>query len=152
MAGKGQTFTTGEFSSLTGIPAPTISKMIRSGEIKAKKISGKWMISESQLEVKSVRKAGAQRCEVPASKKVPPPKRPQKAKEETPRRSPPKPSPAQSTVYTVEEFSQMTYLTPFGVIEYLKKGRIKGRQDDQGNWVVDAVSLQEPGLKHLIRA
>ena len=64
----------------------------------------------------------------------------------------PKKTPAQKKkTYSVAEFSEMTYLTPKGVNEWLKQGKLKGEKDEKDNWLVDAASLQLPIMKKLIR-
>ncbi len=54
-------------------------------------------------------------------------------------------------MYTVAEFAGMTYLTEFGVKEWLKQGRLNGQQVAGGDWQVDAASLELPGVKRLVR-
>ena len=64
----------------------------------------------------------------------------------------PKKTPAQKKkTYSVAEFSEMTYLTPKGVNEWLKQGKLKGEKDEKGNWLVDAASLQLAFMEKLIR-
>ena len=53
--------------------------------------------------------------------------------------------------YSVAEFSAMTYLTDFGVMDWLKKGRIKGIQDETGEWRIDAANLEITNIKRLLR-
>ena len=53
--------------------------------------------------------------------------------------------------YTIAEFATLTYLTKFGVKEWLKIGRLTGRQAPGGEWLIDAANLQLPVLKHLVR-
>ena len=43
--------------------------------------------------------------------------------------SPKDPEPS-SKAYSIAEFSQMTYLTDFGVEDFLKKGRLNGASGD----------------------
>jgi len=45
----------------------------------------------------------------------------------------------------------MTYLTLKGVNEWLKQGKLKGRKDAKGKWLVDAASLELPFMEKLIR-
>ena len=52
---------------------------------------------------------------------------------------------------TVAEFSGMTYLTEFGVMEWLRQGRLSGRQLAGGEWKVDAANLEKPAVKRLVR-
>jgi hypothetical protein len=53
--------------------------------------------------------------------------------------------------YSVSEFSAMTYLTDFGVMDWLKKGRLKGMQDETGEWRIDAANLEITNIKRLLR-
>jgi hypothetical protein len=71
-----------------------------------------------------------------------------------PKRAPAKPkktSPQIKKAYSVSEFSEMTYLTPYGVNEWLKQGKLQGKKDNKGNWQVDPASLQLPIMKKLVR-
>ena len=45
----------------------------------------------------------------------------------------------------------MTYLTEFGVRDWLKKGLLKGTRSEDGEWYVDAASLENPNIKRLLR-
>jgi excisionase family DNA binding protein len=58
MATPSKSMTTSEFAKATGIPAATISKLIREGKLKAKKEGKTWMIPQSQLAAKVVRELG----------------------------------------------------------------------------------------------
>jgi hypothetical protein len=53
--------------------------------------------------------------------------------------------------YSVSEFSSLTYLTEYGVLEFLKKGRLQGVRDEKGQWRLGADNLRNPGMRHLIR-
>ena len=53
--------------------------------------------------------------------------------------------------YTLDEFSAMTYLTPFGVQQWLKQGRLKGSRDDKGQWRVDGSNLMNGDIRRLLR-
>ena len=53
--------------------------------------------------------------------------------------------------FTVDEFAAMTYLTPWGVVDWLKTGRLKRVVDADGNWTVDAGCLEHPDIKRLLR-
>ena len=163
MAKKIERLTTGEFSKLTGVPAATVTKLIRDGKLKAVKEAGKWMIAKSQSKLK-ILKEHAKPLKPAANKTVKPKKAPAEVKKakpkpaETPSRSKsaavkPKPSPALGggKTYTVPEFSALTYLTDFGVIAWLKQGRLQGSMDDTGQWRVAASSLDLPTVKRLMR-
>jgi len=151
MAKESQLLTTGEFASRAGIATSRVSKLIREGKIKAEKKSGKWMISLDQLDANALQE--------PAKKaKTAPKKKTAKAgagvKKST---SPAKKKPADKTpagggkTYTVAEFAAMTYLTEKGVQEWLQQGRLSGRKNDQGQWLIDAANLEAPDVKRLVR-
>ncbi len=76
MATPSKSMTTSEFAKATGIPAATISKLIREGKLKAKKEGQGWMIPQSQLSAKVVRELGK------------PPKPPKAKKPSTPAAAP----------------------------------------------------------------
>ena len=159
MAKKPKMRTTSEFSKLSGISVSTLNKWIRDKKIKGEKQSGKWMIGEDQLKSKAVRDfagarpasraAGAKKKSAkPAKKLVAVAKKPLKSS--TPGKTPKKP-PAGAKTYSVDEFSAMTYLTDFGVRQFLKRGRLKGEIDAGGTWKVYAENLLDPLIKHLVR-
>jgi hypothetical protein len=54
-------------------------------------------------------------------------------------------------MYTVAEFAAMTYLTELGVTEWLRLGRLSGRQAAGGEWQVDAANLEVADVKRLVR-
>jgi excisionase family DNA binding protein len=149
MAKKSELLTSGEFAVRAGIPAATVSKLIRDGKIKAYKTAGRWMISPSQL--KAVQEIS--KSEKPSPKKKP--LKPIQKKTSAPVEKPPAPearAPAATPKsYTVAEFAAMTYLTEFGVKEWLKKGMLTGRQDESGTWQIDAANLEVPNVKRLVR-
>ncbi|KPJ76960.1 MAG: hypothetical protein AMJ54_09855 [Deltaproteobacteria bacterium SG8_13] len=159
MAKKSKMVTTSEFSKLSGITVSTLNKWIRDKKIKAEKQSGRWMIGEDQLTSKAVRQfggakpvtaaaGGKKKSSKPAKKPASAARQPLKAAK--PKKTPKKPS-AGAKTYSVDEFSAMTYLTDFGVREFLKKGRLKGEIDEGGNWKVSAENLLDPLIKHLVR-
>ena len=53
--------------------------------------------------------------------------------------------------YTIEEFSAMTYLTPFGVERYLKQGRLSGTKNASGQWLVHRTNLDKAEIQRLVR-
>lgn len=159
MAKKSTMLTTTEFSQLSGVSASTLSKWIREKKIKAKKQSGKWMIGEDQLKTKAVRDfsgSGSAKAAAGGKKKSPKPAKKladvaKKSKETAkPDKSPAKP-PTGSKTYSVGEFSELTYLTDFGVRQFLKQGRLKGEIDSGGTWKVFAENLHDPLIQHLVR-
>lgn len=56
-----------------------------------------------------------------------------------------------SNKYSIEEFSSMTYLTPFGVERFLKEGRLSGCKDASGQWQVDGSNLDREDIQRLVR-
>ena len=130
-------FTTQQFAERASVSPSTVSKWLRDGKIKGIKKGGKWMISADQLPVPtSVEKEST--IAAPA------------AKNETAAAHKPVAAKPQNG-YSLEQFSQITYLTPYGVERYLKEGRLKGARDTSGKWVVDASNLERSDIKHLVR-
>ena len=151
MVQDNQLLTTAEFANRMGIAVSRVSKLIREGKIEAEKKSGKWMIHPSQLQVEGLQKPARGRKPKPKKKAVE--TRQQKADTRTPKPTPPKKETAPSTgrMYTVSEFVEMTYLTEFGVRQWLKQGRLAGRQNEKGEWLIEGASLQVPDVKRLVR-
>ncbi len=133
MAGNKKTLTTAEFSQITRIPVPTITKMLRLNKIRGEKRSGKWVIEESELKNAAV---AAQKDRKKSSDGP------------DPLSNPP---PDAKKGYDIESFARMTYLTEKGVRQWLKTGRLSGSTDANGEIAVDAANLNRPELKHLIR-
>jgi hypothetical protein len=157
-----------EFSSLSGLSVSQVSKLLREGKIKGLKESGKWMISRSQLKLKEVQEMAKSKKPAPSKikskKSRKDPGSGKKTKAEAKKQSyqtqkesiPPTTAPASNKTvpkktYSVAEFSAMTYLTDFGVMDWLKKGRIKGIQDETGEWRIDAANLEITNIKRLLR-
>jgi hypothetical protein len=159
MAKKSKMLTTKEFSQLSGVSVSTLNKWIRDEKIKAKKESGRWMIAEEQLKAKAVKDfsgSASVKTAAGAQKKSPkPPKRladvAKKTKKTAKPDKAPKKTPAGTKTYSVDEFSQLTYLTDFGVRQFLKQGRLKGEIDSGGTWKVFAENLHDPLIQHLLR-
>ncbi|MHC4458593.1 MAG: helix-turn-helix domain-containing protein, partial [Planctomycetota bacterium] len=143
MAKKTEHISTSEFSSLSGLSVSQVSKLLRDGKIKGVKKSGTWMISRSQLKLKAVQemvkfkkpapsktKSKKSRKDPDSVKKTTAEAKKQKdqiQKESLPPAAAPAPNKTvREKTYSVAEFSAMTYLTDFGVMDWLKKGRIKG--------------------------
>ena len=144
MATKSQLLTTGEFASRAGIAAAKVSKLIRDGKIKAEKKSGKWMISSSELNAvkglsKKTKPSPKKKAPKAASKKAAAAKKPAAAK------------PSAAKTIPLADFVSMTYLTEAGVKDWLRQGRLKGLQNDSGEWLIDAANLEVPDIKRLVR-
>jgi len=173
MATQTTSMTTSEFAKAAGVPAAGISKLIRDGKLKAKKTSGKWMIPQSQLDSEDVQAlkgpAGGAKRRAPAAKpgrsRPAPAARAAQPPELPPVGAPVLQEPAAVQVaaapepearsgektYTISEFAAMTYLTEMGVAEWLKTGRIKGVQNQNGEWRVLGCNLQVPDISRLLR-
>ena len=129
--GQKDTFlTTKEFALRSGLAVTQVTKMLREKKLAGEKQSGKWMIPASALT-----SLGESTSVAPAT-------------------SPAKPAQTagNDTVYSVSEFSAMSYLTETGVLRWLKQERLKGTLTPSGEWQVDAASLELPYIKHLLRS
>ena len=167
MATPRKSMTTSEFAKATGIPAATISKLIREGKLKAKKEGQSWMIPQSQLAAKVVRELG--KPHKPPKAKKPSKPAPIPAKAAKPVRKapaalvpPPEPvpepavgvrpkGPSAEKTYSASEFAAMTYLTEKGVSEWLKSGKLKGVKTESGEWRVLESNLQVASISRLVR-
>jgi excisionase family DNA binding protein len=145
MAKKEQFLTTKEFASRIGISTSSVTRLIKDGKLKAEKKSGKWLIDPGQLNAKAVKELN--RPAKPAAGKKVALKKPSPQKKD----KPPQKKQAGAKTYTLAEFVAMTYLTEFGVKEWLKQGRLTGRQGAGGQWEIDAANLDLPDVKRLIR-
>jgi excisionase family DNA binding protein len=178
MATPSKSMTTREFAKATGIPAATISKLIREGKLKAKKEGQSWMIPQSQLAAKVVRELGkppkptkAKKPSTPAAARTParvaklvrraptPSLAPKASTAPVPPPGPvsepavgvkPK-GPSAEKTYSASEFAAMTYLTEKGVSEWLKSGKLKGVKTEGGEWRVLASNLQVASISRLVR-
>ncbi len=153
MAKQDQFLTTGEFASKIGISTSTVLKLIRESKISAEKKSGKWLISPDQLKAKAVkelRKSGKKLAGKKTVKSTPNQtlsKKTASAKKEASAKS----KKTSDKTYTIAEFASLTYLTEFGVQEWLKEGRLTGQQASGGEWKIEAANLEAPAIKHLVR-
>ncbi len=124
---------TRQYSELSGIPIASVTKLLRQGKIKGDKIKGKWLISESEIKKDDFSP---------------------KTKDKTTKSAPPsnrQPKTAKQQYYSIEQFSEMTYLTPVGVLKWLKNGGLTGKFDEGGAWKVDSRNLESACMKNLIR-
>jgi hypothetical protein len=148
MVKQDQFLTTGAFASRAGIPTASVLKLIREGKIKAEKKSGKWMIAPDQLQARALKDS------VQPGKKAAKPARPKSTASKpapAPKGKSAKAKPGAGKTYSVAEFAALTYLTEFGVIQWLKQGRVSGRQVSGGQWQIDAANLEVPDVKRLVR-
>ena len=136
MAKSDLLLTTREFAQKAGVSTGTVSKWLRQGTINGMKTNGKWSISADEL-----------------SKVTPMPAVPSIA---TAAPASPRPAPSAKTgpeakTFTVQEFSDMTYLTPWGVQKWLNEGRLKATVDAGGQIRIDGSNLDNPYVKRLLR-
>ena len=149
MAEKNQ-LSTREFALKAGITTSKVSKLIREEKIKAEKISGKWMIHPRELKIKEVQ-------EVSKATKPPAKQKAKKSSQKKAAAAAKKPmAPAKGTAggakaYSVAEFVDMTFLTEYGVMDWLRKGRLTGKQNAAGEWLIDAANLDAPSIQRLVR-
>ena len=97
----------------------------------------------------SAKKAAApkKKAKAPAKKTAAPKK---KAKAHAKKAAAPKTARATKS-FSITEFADMTYLTEYGVKEWLQKGLLKGSQDAGGNWQIEAANLEDPNIKRFVR-
>lgn len=129
--------TTQQFAQQAGMSASTVSKWLRSGKINGEKQSGKWMIPADELgRIASASKSKTTPAQPPAAAKAD---------------SKPVGVKSSGQSYSLEEFSALTYLTPFGVEKWLKQGRLKGSRDSSGQWRIDKSNLEIDDVRRLVR-
>ena len=103
-------------------------KTQKKGSAKAKKVTAK-----------------AKKPAAPAKKTAAPNKKAAPKKKATPK------SAKAAKSFSVAKFADMTYLTENGVKQWLRQGLLKGQQNAQGDWEVDASNLAVPNVKRLVR-
>lgn len=127
------------FAKKAGVSAGTVSKWLRSGKIKGMKQSGKWMIDAGELNA-----IGGDQFLDP-KKQSSGKKAAAKPKAATPKAK------FSGKTFTVEEFNAMTYLTEFGILKWVKQGKLSSTRDESGQLRIDASNLEKASIKHLIR-
>jgi len=136
MSSSKDSLTTTEFAKKAGVSTSTVSKWLRTHKIVGEKKGGKWFIAASEIDKitgTSTPKASA----APQTKKRPAavPSRPKTG----------------AKSYSIKEFSDLTYLTEYGVEKWLKEGRLIPAEDASGQPRVDAANLEQPAVKRLVR-
>ena len=135
MSGSQEFLTTQEFAEKAGVSAGTVSKWLRTEKIKGRKKGGKWIIDAG--EISKVLSQSPQKNEAAQQNR-----KPVATKSTTPV--------AGATSYTIKEFSELTYLTEYGVEKWLKEGRLAAA-DGSAEPRVDASNLELPAIKRLLR-
>ena len=133
MADTNKTLSSAEFSKITGIAVSTINKMLRQGNLRGEKRSGKWAIFKEELNSAAIAK---HQQTAPLSTAI-------DAGSDT--------SSSDGMRYDVVSFARMTYLTENGVRQWLKTGRLSGGIEADGKPFVDVANLGRADFKHLIR-
>jgi len=148
--------TTKEFSEKTGMSVKMIGKWLRSGRLEGIKEKRKWMIPESELnkinsksEPGSNSKKNTQKISKQAEKTVP-----KKAEKTVSKKADSKKEKTEKSAkqfYTVKEFSEITFLTEFGVKQWVKKGDLAGKLDKSGQWLISKSNIDIVRKKNLLR-
>jgi len=162
MAQQTSSLSTREFSELTGIAVSTVNRLLREGKIKGVKTAGKWKIDKTEMTGKAI-----QAILKPSGKRAAPDKIDRMAKMRDKTQGAGVPTGDFSAAvdkkatsgtladgdktYSVTEFGNLTYLTEYGVLEFLKKGLLQGVRDEKGQWRLGAENLRNPGMRHLLR-
>ena len=162
MAQQSSSLSTREFSELTGIAVSTVNRLLREGKIRGVKTAGKWKIDKSEMTAKAI-----QAILKPSSKGATAGKIDRMAAKKDKAQGSGVPTGGISAAadkkaisgtsadgaqaYSVTEFSGLTYLTEYGVLEFLKKGRLQGFRDENGQLRLAADNLRNPGMRHLLR-
>lgn len=133
MATSNDMLTTQQFAEKASVSSSTVSKWLRSGKLKGVKEGRKWMISADQLS--QIGDAGS-----PTDKAKQPPTASTGSVKSGGKKG-----------YSIKQFSEITYLTPFGVERFLKDGRLSGVRESSGSWIVDAANLEKSDIKRLVR-
>jgi hypothetical protein len=141
---------TSEFASKAGLQTSKVSRLIREGKIKAEKISGKWMIHPDELKTKEAQEASKATKPTKTQKAAKPSQKGAAAAAKKPK-PPAKGKAAGTKAYSVAEFVDMTFLTEYGVMDWLRKGRLTGKQNAAGEWLIDASNLDASSIQHLVR-
>lgn len=128
MSTSSEMLTTQQFAEKASVSTSTVSKWLREGKIEGVKEGRKWMIPPEELS-----KATDTQQATPRKEKAAAPKTDSKKG------------------YSIEQFSELTYLTPLGVERYLKEGRLSGTRESSGKWVIDAANLEKSDIKRLVR-
>ena len=149
MVKKNQPLTASEFAKKAGISASKVTQLIRDGKIKAEKKGNKWMIAPDQLKSEIDKKLSKSPKTYPKKKGATAPRKKSSVPDFKKKATAAKP--ATGKAFSIRAFGEMTYLTERGILEWLRIGRLKGRQNDAGEWQVDASNLETPDIKRLLR-
>jgi excisionase family DNA binding protein len=149
MAKKNPPLTATEFAKKAGISASKVTQLIRDGKIKAEKKGNKWMIAPDQLKPEIGKKPSKPRK--PAAKKKATAALQKKSSVSDSKKKTTAAKPATGKSFSVKAFAEMTYLTEHGISEWLQIRRLKGRQNNSGEWQVDASNQETPDIKRLLR-
>ena len=167
MERRKETMTTAEFARAAGIPAATVTRLIREGKLRARKEGKAWKIPVSQIDAPALRRLGGPEPGKRAGGRKPAPQR-RRPVEQAPAAAAPaaaaSPSaeapeavapaaapPTAKSAYSVGEFAAMTCLTEQGIREWLRIGRLRGVCTPEGEWRVLEDNLSVPDIRRLLR-
>ena len=123
------------------------------GAVKPKKASGGAKKAAAPAKKATKAAASPKKAASPAKKPVSSPKKaapPAEKAAVAEKKAPAQPTKA-AKFFSVAEFAAKTYLTEYGVMQWLKAGKLKGQQDEKGAWQVDAANLEVPNVKRFVR-
>ncbi len=147
--------TTREFAKATGIPAATVSKLIRDGKLKAKKEGNSWRIASSQLKAKAVLELEKPATPAKGKKAAKPalaPKAARPANVAAARPAAPLRPVAPATAAPAPAAAPAPVPSPTErAYTVAESGRLMGRQEAGGQWVVFESNLQVPDISRLVR-
>jgi predicted site-specific integrase-resolvase len=141
MSGSNDSLTTQQFAMKAGVSASTVSKWIRTEKIKGEKRDGKWLIPAAEIS----------KISTTSPPKTTPGKTAATLQENKPSQASSPTPKAGTKSYSIKEFSELTYLTEFGVEKWLREGRLIPATDGSGQPRVDASNLDRPTVKRLVR-
>jgi excisionase family DNA binding protein len=141
MSGSKDSLTTQQFAKKAGVSASTVSKWIRTKKIKGEKKDGKWLIPAAEIS----------KISTAPSPKTTPGNAAAALQGNKPSEAPSPAPKAGAKSYSIKEFSELTYLTEFGVEKWLREGRLIPANDGSGQPRVDACNLDRPTVKRLVR-
>jgi excisionase family DNA binding protein len=128
MLSSNQALTVQEYAQKVGVSASTVSKWLRNGKLKGHKQNGKWVVAAETSSPKSSSVTALSKSTTSSD------------------------AGSKKAFFSIEKFSQMTYLTEFGIAKWLKEGRLKGVLDTYGQWQIAEENLADPHIKRLLRS
>lgn len=167
MERRKETMTTAEFARAAGIPAATVTRLIREGKLRARKEGKTWKIPVTQIDAPALRRLGGpepgkrapgrkpaeqrRRPVTPPTSAAAPAATASPSAEAPEAVSPAAAAPAAKSAYSISEFAAISYLTEQGIREWLRIGRLRGVCTPEGEWRVLEDNLAVPDIRRLLR-